>query len=106
MIACFFDPGSCIPEWITFVVTYWDRLLAVLFVGMILGGLGGWKLMVIAISGLFVLVTLRGKKDDDYPTELPKKDALPVWRNRGKFQAPILKRRTAKRSPPMDTLTK
>lgn len=59
MIACLLNPASCIPEWVTFIATYWDRLLLVLLVGVVAGGIGGWKLMVAAILGLIGLVALR-----------------------------------------------
>lgn len=94
MIACFLNPASCIPEWITFIATNWDRLLLVLFVGMIAGGLGGWKLMVIAMGGLLALVTLRFGKGTDFRGEVTGNDAK-MPHEFSPFGKP--KRRTAKR---------
>lgn len=97
MIACVFDPGSCIPMWAKLIATYWDSLLMVVLFGVIIGGLGGWKAIVVAIGGLLALL-LRRKAAPD-----------PAWENGGDdplagFPKPP-KRRTAKRSLP-DSLTR
>jgi hypothetical protein len=69
MIACIFDPGSCVPEWAKLIWAYWDSLLLILFAGMAIGALMGWKGLAIALSGGLVLfLAKRGASDPAWET--------------------------------------
>lgn len=89
MIACIFNPGSCIPEWAKLIWAYWDSLLLVLFIGMGIGALAGWKGLLIAVTGGLALLWRRSNIPPDASEHFP--DGHPDNRK------PV--RRTAKRTP-------
>lgn len=99
-MGCFLDPLGCFNDgfWsLVGMVPLWGWAVAGLVLVGVVWKLAGWP-------GLIALGTVIGfilgrRERDDYPTDVPEKDATVP--KRVKFP-----RRTAKRSPPMDTLTK
>ena len=101
MIGCFLDPQSCIPEWAKLIWTYWDSLLVVFLAGVVVGGLGGWKALAVAMGGLLAIFALRRKAEPEPAWETGEDDPLAGFPPEPKPKAkPKVLHRTAKRTPP------
>lgn len=101
-MSCLFNPIGCLNEgfWnLLGVVPWWGwAVLALALVGIV-WKLAGWP----GLLGLgFLAGFILGRRDEPFPTDLPKDDAEPPFRR----QKPKVKGRTAKRSLPTDSLSK
>ena len=65
MIGCLFNPLSCAPSWLTFILGSWEWLLASFLLGLGIGALTGWKGLLVAVSGGLALIWLRRRPADE-----------------------------------------
>lgn len=72
MIGCLLDPASCVPDWIKLVYAHWDDLLLVFLIGVVVGAMGGWKALLVALTGGLVLLWRKqAAAEPDYETGEP-----------------------------------
>ena len=83
MIGCLLNPVSCFPDWLTFILGYWEWLLASFLLGLGIGALAGWKGLLVALTGGLALKWLwrRPASEPAWETGEPHR---PIWGNEWK----------------------